>query len=175
MKRLFIVFIIFIFISLSFSNNSFNSLLEDGLVYTNYIKTDINMEIFWEFSSNEHELYMVLRSPQTGWISIGFDPTRRMADAKIIIAGLDNGNFILEEHYGTGQTTHSKINEIYIKRFKGVRNSSYTLVEFVIPLDSSSRYKIFKGNEHTVILGYHDDSDSFIRRHTQRTTINIRF
>ncbi len=154
-------------------NASLESELTDGLVYTNHFISDIDMELFWEFSQDEQELNIVLESPGSGWLAIGFDPTRRMADAKIIIAGFENENFLIEEHYGTGQTSHDKIEETYIKNSKGERDDELSRTEFVIPLDEESRYDLRKGETHTVILSYHNSSDNFFQRHTQRTKVEV--
>ncbi len=143
------------------------------LVYNNHIIADIDMELFWEFSSEEDELYVVLKSPGSGWLAIGFEPTNRMADAEIIIAGFENGNFILEEHYGTGPTAHEQIDETYIENSAGERTDERSRIEFVIPLGPESRYDLQQGEEYTIILSYHNSSDSFLQRHSQRTTIEI--
>ena len=152
---------------------SLESELIEEVVYTNHYISDIDMEFFWEFSQEEQELYMVLKSPGSGWLAIGFEPTNRMADANIVIAGFENENFLLEEHYGTDQTAHDKIDETYIEKSIGERNNEISRIEFVIPLGEDSRYELTKGEKHTIILSYHNNSDNFIQRHTQRTTIEV--
>ncbi len=152
---------------------SLESQLIDDLVYTNQFNSDIEMEIFWEFSQDEEELYMVLKSPASGWLAIGFEPTNRMADAKIIIAGFENETFLLEEHYGTAATSHDIIEETYIEKATGERDEDLSRAEFVIPLTGDSRYDLSAGEVYTIILGYHSSSDNFVQRHTQRTTIEL--
>lgn len=150
-----------------------DSALIEELVYTNHFISDIDMELFWEFSLEEEELYMVLKSPGSGWLAIGFEPTNRMADAQMIIAGFENEGFILEEHYGTGPTTHEKIDETYIENSSGERTAESSRIEFVIPLGVESRYDLQQGEEYTIILSYHNSSDNFLQRHSQRTTIEV--
>ncbi|MFW6270511.1 MAG: DOMON domain-containing protein [Bacillota bacterium] len=147
--------------------------LVEELEYTNHFASDIDMEIYWEFSQEEDELYMVLESPGSGWLAVGFEPTNRMADAEIIIAGFENDSLLLEEHYGTGSTSHEKIDETYIENYTGEKSEEISRAEFVIPLGEDSRYDLTRGEEHTIILSYHDNSDNFIQRHTQRTTIEL--
>ena len=147
--------------------------LIEGLVYTNHFVTDIDMEFFWEFSQEENKLNIVLKSPGSGWLAIGFEPTNRMADANIVIAGFENENFLLEEHYGTGPTSHDEIDETYIEKSIGERNNEINRIEFVIPLGEDSRYELTKGEKHTIILSYHNSSDNFMQRHNQRTTIEL--
>lgn len=151
-----------------------NSQIFENLEFTNKYQSSIGMDIYWEFNANG-DLHMVLKAPVSGWISIGFEPTRRMADAKIIIIGFQNEEVLLEEHIGTSQTRHTRINEKYIVEYKGYRNEEYSLVEFLIPINENSRYNIEKNKKQTVIIGFHNSSDNFVVRHTQRTTIQIEF
>ncbi len=179
-KKIFLAILIFSFSILIIASDNpiqkesyFSSFLVQDLEYHNRYISNIGLEIYWEFSEND-SLYMVLKAPVTGWISIGFDATRRMANAKIIIAGFESEKVILEEHIGTSQISHRKINEKYITNFKGERTSSNSFVEFEIPL-KDSRYNIKKGEKINVIIGFHNSSDSFTRRHTQRSTVEVIF
>ena len=139
------------------------------------METELGIDIYWEFSE-EQELYMMLKAPVSGWISIGFEPSRRMKDAKIVIIGFENEEIILEEHYGNTQISHRKIEEKYITQFYGERTEEYSLAEFVIPLDTESRYnRLQPGSIIKAIIAYHSDSDNFMRRHSQRDTIEIQF
>ncbi len=154
-------------------NASLESGMIDGLVYTNHLISDIEMEFFWEFSKEEQELYIILESPGSGWMAVGFDPTNMMADADIIIAGFVNETFTLEEHYGVAITSHSKIDETYIKISTGERSDDLSRIELVIPLGEDSRYDLRQGEVHTIMLSYHNSSDNFFQRHTQRTKIEV--
>lgn len=150
------------------------SLLIDELVYENRHVSNIDMELFWKFSEDEHSLYMMLKSPGSGWLAVGFEPSTRMADAEIIIAGFDeDDNFLLEEHFGTSATSHELIEETYIKESSGERNDENSIAEFIIPLGEDSRYDLEPGTEYEIILSYHSSSDNFIQRHSQRTTIEL--
>jgi hypothetical protein len=119
---------------------------------------------------------MMLESPGSGWLSIGFDATNRMNEAKIIIAGFDeDNNFQLEEHIGTSATSHQLIEETYITESTGVREEDSSIAEFIIPLGGDSRYNIEAGEAHEVIIAFHSNSDSFMQRHSQRATVEIEF
>jgi hypothetical protein len=99
-----------------------------------------------------------------------------MKDAKIVIIGFENEEVILEEHYGNTQISHRKIEEKYITQFYGERTEEYSLAEFVIPLDNESRYyRLQPGNVIKTIIAYHSDSDNFLRRHSQRDSMEINF
>jgi hypothetical protein len=147
----------------------------EELTYTNYLETELGIDIYWEFSENQ-ELYMMLKAPVSGWISIGFEPSRRMKDAKIVIIGFEGEEVVLEEHYGNTQISHRKIEEKYITEFYGERTEEYSMAEFVIPLDNESRYyRLQPDSVIDTIIAYHSSSDSFMRRHSQRDTIEINF
>ena len=151
------------------------SILTDDLTYTNLYSAGIDLDIYWEFNDEEDALHMMLEGPVTGWLAVGFDATTRMNDAKIIISGFDGDDFLLEEHIGTSATSHEQIDETYITEGTGERNDDSTISEFIIPLDEDSRYAIEEGETQEVIIGFHDDDDNFMQRHTQRATVEIDF
>lgn len=152
------------------------SLLTDDLTYTNLYSSDIDLDIYWEFNEEEDELYMRLESPGSGWLSVGFDATNRMDDAKIIIAGFDDDNsFQLEEHIGISSTSHEPIDETYITESTGEREEDSSIAEFIIPLGGDSRYDIEPGQVYEVIIAFHSDTDSFMQRHSQRAAVEIEF
>ncbi len=152
------------------------SLLTDDLTYTNFYSADIGLDVYWEFNEDEDQLHMMLESPGSGWLSVGFEATTRMNDAKIIIAGFDgNDNFQLEEHIGTSPTSHEQIDETYITESTGEREEDSSIAEFIIPLNGDSRYDIEPGESQEVIIAFHSDDDNFMQRHTQRATVEIDF
>jgi len=172
---LFLMVIISTFVFGDNHSNQVNSKMVEGLTYTNYIETELGMDIYWEFSENQ-ELFMMLKAPVSGWISIGFEPSKKMKGAKIIIVGFKDEEVILEEYYGNTQISHRKIKEKYITEFYGERTEEYSLAEFVIPLDNESRYNSLQpGSIIKTIIAYHNSSDSFSRRHSKRDTIDINF
>lgn len=151
------------------------SLLQEDLVYENHFQSEIDLDVYWEFSEGEEYLNMMVIGPSTGWLSIGFEPSTRMQDAQIIIGGFTEEEFTLEEHFGTAPTSHEQIEENYIEEFTGESREESTVMEFVIPLGEDSRYELTAGEEYEVILAYHDDSDNFMEKHSQRTTTSIEF
>jgi len=178
MKRILIflfVVVLSIFIYADGHVNQLESNLVKDLIYTNYMETELGMDIYWEFSEND-ELYIAVKAPVSGWISIGFEPSRIMKDAKIIIVGLDEDEVILEEHYGNSMISHRKIEEKYIENYYGERTEEYSMAEIKIPLNEESRYNTIKPNSKIkTIIAYHSDSDNFARKHSQRDTIEIQF
>ncbi|SDM44349.1 DOMON domain-containing protein [Halarsenatibacter silvermanii] len=152
------------------------SLMREDLVYENNYLSEIDMEVFWQFNEENETLNMRLESPSAGWIAIGFEPSTRMEDAQIIIGGFaENEDPAVEEHIGTAPTSHEQIETAYIEEYSGERQEEHTIIEFVVPLDEDSRYDLTAGEEYEIILAYHDESDNFLQRHSQRTSTEIEF
>jgi hypothetical protein len=171
MKKFFLIFIFIISIIFIFSEKS---LLIKDFEYKNEIITKTGMKIYWTFNE-EKSIYMLLKAPSNGWISIGFNPTFKMKDAKIILIGFEKNNIILEEHLGVSSTKHKKIDEKYIKKYTGKRSKEFSIAEFEIPLNKESRYTITKNEIIKVITAFHNNSDNFLIRHSKRETLNIKF
>lgn len=152
------------------------SMLHEDLIYENSYTSGIDLEIFWQLDQENEVLNMRMESPSAGWVAVGFEPSTRMADAQIIIGGFTDDDVLsVEEHIGTSPTSHEQIEEVYIEEYAGERNDETTVIEVVVPLDETSRYELTAGEEYEVILAYHDESDNFLQRHSQRTSENIEF
>lgn len=141
--------------------------------YQNTHKSSHGIELFWEFGLNE--IYFALKSPCQGWVAIGFEPTNRMNNAKIIIAAFQGDQLLLEEHIGSGPVSHRKIEERYIKTYSGSLTQEFLVLEFILPLGDESRYSLKEGEEYTIILGCHGSSSSFSTRHSMRETLTLKF
>ncbi len=115
-----------------------------------------------------------LVSPGTGWVAVGFDPEYRMEGANIVFAWVTDGEVTVEDHYGTGPTSHGRDFVPHILLYAGTEAGGSTTVEFVIPLNSGDPQDklLERGKSHTVILAYHRSSDGF-RRHTARGQVEI--
>ncbi len=153
------------------------SFLREDITYENHYTSGIDMDVFWNFSeeeTGEEKILIRLETPETGWVSIGFEPSRRMQDAEIIIVGFEE-EVTLEEHYGNAPTSHEQIEASYIEEYYAERDQEGTVAEFIVPLTEESRYELEPGESYEVILGYHDSSDNFLDRHTQRTSTEIEF
>ncbi|MCK4516427.1 MAG: hypothetical protein KAU31_14290 [Spirochaetaceae bacterium] len=51
-------------------------------------------------------LVLLMSAVTTGWIAAGFDPSRQMADANIIIGYVADGEVFLRDDFGTGNVRH---------------------------------------------------------------------
>ena len=120
-------------------------------------------------------LYIGLRAPGTGWLSIGFEPELRMQGANIIIAGIENGVLTIEDHYGHSQTAHRLDATSDIIQAAGIETASESVLEFAIPLDSGDDedQALTAGSEITIILAYHSSDDRLTVRHSKRSTMQL--
>lgn len=135
---------------------------------------ETGIEVFWQ--NDGTMIYVGLISPGTGWAGIGFDPSRRMQGANIVIAAVGADGLAIADHFGTGQTSHSEDASSNIIQAAGAEIDGRTIVEFAYPLDTGNAddKPLLPGSEVAIILAYHATSDSPAARHTERSTSVIR-
>ena len=121
-------------------------------------------------------LFAALRSPGTGWVSAGFDPVNRMQGANYIIGAVTSGGLVIEDHFGTGPTSHRRDSRDDVLRAAGTVSGGQTVVEFAIPLDSGDPEDkpLVPGRTYTVLLAYHRSSTSFTVIHTARGSVQMK-
>jgi len=121
-----------------------------------------------------------LRSPGTGYIAIGFDPDHRMQGANYILCAVRNGQVVTRDDFGTGPLAHSSDvangGRDNVLEAAGTERNGQTTVEFVIPLDSGDPMDkpLMPGSTYQVLVAYHNSSDDFSDRHSQRGVGEIR-
>ncbi|MCX7750262.1 MAG: DOMON domain-containing protein [Candidatus Bipolaricaulota bacterium] len=120
-------------------------------------------------------LYAALRSPGTGWVSAGFDPVNRMQGANYVIAAVTSSGLAIEDHFGSGTTSHRRDRREDVLRAAGTVSGGRTTVEFVIPLDSldPEDKALVPGRTYTVLLAYHRSSTSFTTLHSARGSVRM--
>jgi hypothetical protein len=132
--------------------------------------TDI--ELYWQ--NADSTLFVGLVSPGIGWVAIGFDPERKMQGANIIIAAIIDGELTIEDHFGSGQTSHRADPVSQILAAAGIEEAGETSVEFAIPLaGGGDGVDLEPGATVTTLLAYHETSDRLTSHHSKRSTIEI--
>jgi hypothetical protein len=108
-------------------------------------------------------------------VSAGFDPVNRMQGANYIIAAVTSGGIVIEDHFGSGTTSHRRDRREDILRAAGTVSGGQTIVEFAIPLDSldAEDKPLVPGRTYTVLLAYHRSSTSLTTLHTARGSVQI--
>jgi len=102
----------------------------------------------FEWMVDGADLNVKLSAETEGWVAIGFNPSKKMKDADIIIGCVDDGTVTIEDHYGSGQISHrsdeSRGGTDNISNLSGREAGGMTELSFTIPMNS--------GDEHDCIL-----------------------
>lgn len=130
----------------------------------------------WVFKADTIEFTM--SAPTTGWISLGFNPAKRMKDADYILAFVENGQVFISDEYGTGNTSHkndvSLGGENSAKPISFVTESNKTTITFALPLSSGDQYDtVFVEGEKCKVLGAYSTSKNFNSKHKKRSSVDI--
>ena len=126
------------------------------------------------------DILLSVSAPTTGWVAIGFEPTRMMADANIMIGYVNGNEVVVEDHFGNGRFTHRPDNRLGgnddVTVIGGSEDSGSTTIEFSIPLNSGDQYDrvLAAGQTARVILAW-GANDNTGRKHRRRysTTIEL--
>lgn len=118
----------------------------------------------------EH-LELELTGPTTGWIAVGFKPSRGMKDANILIGYVDGSEVVVSDDFGTTMTAHRPDDrlggESHVEVISGSEDDNSTTLRFRIPLDSGDEYDqpLTVGETHRLIFAYGengaDDTNSY--------------
>jgi len=131
------------------------------------------LEVSWQ--NDGETIYVGLSAEVAGYVAIGFAPERRMEGANILIAAVSDGELLIEDHFGTSQTGHSKDVASNVIQAAGTEEDGRTTVEFAYPLDTGAEddKPLLPGSDVVIILAVHSSSDSLATRHTSRSTTTI--
>jgi len=163
------------------SDTSLSVPIVDGIINTGEYAHAMEAGGFRVYWSNDAVvLRMGLFGPGTGYVAIGLDPDRRMQGANFIIGTIRNGQIVIRDDYGAGTVSHgSDIDNggtDDILAAAGREFNGQTTLEFIIPLDSGDRFDkpLVPGETYQVLVAFHDTSDDFSIRHSQRGAGEIR-
>ena len=153
----------------------------DGIIHTGEYTHAMEAGGFRVYWTNDAAILRIgLFSPGTGYVAIGLDPDRRMEGANFIIGAVRNGRVEIRDDYGTGSVSHSLDIENggvdNILAAAGRELNGQTTIEFVIPLDSGDRFDkpLEPGETYGILVAFHNTSDTFSTRHSQRGSGEIR-
>ncbi len=144
----------------------------------NRVEAAEHWTVAWNF--NDEMVEFTLTAPTTGWVSIGFNPSARMADASYIIGYVEDGDVYLREDYGTGRTSHASDVSLGgtddVQVISGTESDGITTLSFAVPRDSGDEYDtvLTPGETYTLLMAYGPDgSNNFTARHSQRTALEV--
>ncbi len=147
-----------------------------AMIYDYEIKVQ-EMEFAWKVDGPE--LRIKLTAPTTGWLGIGFNPSKEMKDAKFVLGYVKDGNTIISDEFGTGEIKHERVEKLGgksdITLVGGEEKGGTTTIEFTIPLASKDTIggRIDPTGETVVLLAYGLNHDTSKLKHKFRTSINI--
>ena len=127
------------------------------------------------------DLQVIVSAPTTGWVAVGFGPSRRMQNANIIIGYVKDGEVTVSDQFGVAQTAHKpdeslSRGESNVTGVSGSESAGRTELRWTIPLNSGDRYDkaLRAGGKQKVILAYgKNEADDLVSYHAFRTTVEI--
>ncbi len=125
------------------------------------------------------QLAVKLTAPTTGWVAVGFNPSKKMKDSNIVIGYVKKGEVKIVDHFGTGASQHKEDEKIggaeNVTVVGGSEEGDITTIEFSIPLNSGDEKDgvIDPNADTTVILAFGTDRDSFRMKHQYHATMVV--
>jgi len=146
-----------------------------ALYSENMNKTEIaGVELEWIIENED--LLVTLSAETDGWIAVGFDPENKMKGANIIIGYVtEQGEVILEDHYGNTQISHksdiSSGGSTDLEIIEGSESGGRTTITFTIPLNSGDDYdKALLPDSSIKVIAAYGNRDNVTTKHRNRGT-----
>ena len=141
--------------------------------------TDKGITLQWKV---EGEMLKVkVSAPTTGWVAAGFDPSRWMKNANIVIGFVQDGKAVIRDDFGSGMTSHQSDLDLKGKDNVtdpiGKEENGTTEISFTIPLNSGDDKDklLVAGKTYKVILAAGaNDADDFSSRHKKIGSVEIK-
>jgi hypothetical protein len=122
-------------------------------------------------------------APTTGWVAVGFDPSRAMKDANFIIGYVDGSGASIRDDFGVTATRHGPDEDYegsgsHITQVEGSETGEMTELGFTIPLESGdSRDSVLvPGQKHKILLAHGPaGADDFSSYHQKKTSLEVTF
>ncbi len=136
-------------------------------------------QLEWRVVGQELELRYSAQT--TGWVAIGFKPSRMMRDANIIIGYVSGGQVTVEDHFGNRNTSHTQDAQLGGSRdlrvIGGSESGGRTTLHVAVPLDSGdpNDQAMSAGEELRIIYAWgRNGADNTSAYHAGRGGANIR-
>lgn len=101
-----------------------------------YALTVEKMQFHWRLDKDE--LRVKLRAPVAAWLSAGFNPSKGMKDANLIIGHMENGRAVITDQHGVDTKKHRKDTDLGgeddVREPSGSRTGGETVISFAIPV-----------------------------------------
>lgn len=140
--------------------------------------TERGITLRWRVNGDALEVSVT--APTTGWIAVGFEPSRAMKDANILIGYVAGSEVVVTDQFGTTMVQHAQDSSLGgttdVTVLGGSEADGATTIEFSIPLDSGDEYDqpLEPGSTIAVILAYGEDgADDLTSYHRDRAAAEI--
>lgn len=143
---------------------------------------EVSVEDRWSFSWRflEEEIEFTVTAPTTGWVGIGFNPSRMMKDAQYILGYVADGQLYVRDDFGTGNTSHASDTSLGgtndVRPVRGSEENGATTIVFALPLKARDAYDIdfIQGESYRVLLAYGGaNADNFTGMHRSRQSLDV--
>ncbi len=171
MKKLFIIGLMFLFTNISTQEEIPESTQTE-------VKTVTANGFTFVYGIDGENLKASLSFKTSGWVSVGFNPSKAMKDANIIIGYAHPENPLISDHFGSGTYKHQADTLIggkdNIISGSCTEKDGVTTLSFTIPLDSGDRRDtvLKKESKVKVIFAAGKDKD-LKKKHVKRARTEI--
>jgi hypothetical protein len=154
-------------------------MLSSAVYATSYDYEITAQKMGFSWKVDRADFHVKLTAPTTGWVGIGFNPSKEMKDAKFVIGYIKDGKAIISDEFGTGEIKHEAVEKLGgksdITLIGGKEEGGETTIEFTLPLVSKDTKggKIDPIGKTAVLLAYGIDHDTSKLKHKFRTSITI--
>ena len=155
---------------------------EEGQMAVSTGSRVVTVEDLWSFSWQfmTDEIEFTVKAPTTGWVGIGFNPSRMMKDAQYILGYIADGQLYVRDDFGTGNTTHAPDGSVggdqHVRAISGKEEGGATTITFALPLKAQDPYDIdfVQGETYKVLLAYGaNNADNYTGKHQSRTSVDV--
>ena len=146
---------------------------------TEYQHSITEKKITFDWSVAGDQLAVKLSAPTTSWVAVGFNPSKKMKDANIIIGYVKKGKVKISDEFGTAATQHKGDKKVggvdHVTVVGGTEEGGITTIEFTIPLNSGDEKDgvIDPAADTTIILAQGEGRDSFKVKHKVHATVVV--
>lgn len=135
------------------------------------------MQVSWQYQKNR--IFFEMSAPTDGWVTIGFNTTKNMTGAYLLMGRVKNTKAEIVEHFTISQGNYKPVQslgaQIQVDDVEGIQKEKNTLLSFSLPVEANSEYQknLSEGNKYVMILAY-SLADDFQHHSIMRTSINVK-
>lgn len=155
----------------------------DGSVATDEYRQSVadestGMKLHWTIAGDE--IFFAIEVPNQGWVSVGIGGEGPMMQgADFLMAYVDDEGVHVEDHFGTGPTSHvADVEEggsEDLQESAGSEHDGTTVIELKRALDTGDPNDQPITSQETRVLFAHAGSDDFTAYHAARSTQHVQF